>query len=109
VAGTELQQHLVQQSVDLPALRLLTRSTILRIRASPPGSKNRVMTRRISLVKTTGKRRTFKEPRRALGLMARGTGSSGASLKMFSIHSNVVLDIPIRRSQRKCETTPALG
>ena len=40
-----------------------TRSTTLRIRASPPGSKNRVMTRRISLVKVTGSRRTFNAAR----------------------------------------------
>ena len=70
MAGTELQKHLAQQPVHLGVVRLLTRATTLSILASPPGSKNRVMTRRISLVKTTGRRRTFNGLRRPLRLTA---------------------------------------
>ena len=87
-----------------PPLRPRTRSMTLRILASPPGSKKRVMTRRMSLVKVTGRRRTFREPRRPFRLTDRVTGSlPGASLKMFSVHSNTVLDVPIRRSQRNAK------
>src|SRR5271157_4406577 len=53
------------------ALRARTRSRTWRIRASPPGSKKRVMTRRISLVKVTGRRRTFKEFRPPLWFVDR--------------------------------------
>ena len=56
VAGTELRNTSSSSRSTCPPLRPLMRSTTVRIRASPPGSKKRVITRRISLVKVTGKR-----------------------------------------------------
>jgi hypothetical protein len=71
VAGAELQKHVFEQSVDLPATQTAdpvddAADSRLAARIEEPGN-----TRRISLVRVTGSRRTFSASRLPLRLRTR--------------------------------------
>ena len=62
MASTEPRITSSSKRSTCPPLRPMMRSTTLPIRASPPGSKKRVITRRISLARVTGRRSTLRGP-----------------------------------------------